>query len=66
MPVTIPDVPIAAIPVLPLFHVPPASASEREVVKPAQTVTDPDITAGNGFIVIDATPNIAALQPVTE
>ena len=51
---------IVAIAVLLLLHVPPLVASAREVVKPAQTLVVPVMTAGNGFTNI----LVVEIQPV--
>lgn len=55
MPVTTPeDVPIAAVPVALLLHVPPPEASVSVVVKVRQTCVVPPIEAGSGFTVTGA------------
>jgi hypothetical protein len=46
--------PMVAIAVLLLLHVPPASASDNEVVVPTQVFSVPLIAAGNGLMVTTA------------
>jgi hypothetical protein len=60
-PVTMPDVPIVATPVLLLDHVPPLVVDDRVVVAPTHTEAAPVIAAGSALIVID----VVVLQPVT-
>ena len=50
-PVTIPEVPIVAMPVLALLQVPPGVASERLVVAPWHKLSIPDIATGVAFTV---------------
>ena len=60
-PVTIPVVdPTVAIPVAPLVHVPPRGVSLNVVVKPAHTVSVPEIAPGKELTVTIA----VAIQPV--
>ena len=60
-PVTMPDVPIVATPVLLLAHVPPLVIEDRVVVDPAHTVVVPVIAAGSAFTVTVA----VLLHPLT-
>ena len=60
-PVTIPDVPIVATPVLLLAHVPPLVVEDRVVVDPAHTEVVPVIAAGSAFTVTVA----VLLHPLT-
>ena len=61
IPVTMPDVPIVATPVLLLSHVPPTVVEERVVVVPAHKAVVPVITAGIVLMVID----VVVLHPAT-
>jgi hypothetical protein len=81
IPVTTPEEFTVAIPVLPLFHVPPVVVSPNVVVAPWHTFVVPVITAGNGFtvtmlvagqpvagvnvILAVATPVLPVITPVT-
>ena len=60
-PVTMPDVPIVATPVLLLAHVPPLVVEDRVVVDPAHTEVVPVIAAGSAFTVTIA----VLLHPLT-
>ena len=60
-PVTMPDdEPTVATAVVPLTHVPPAGTSLNAVVRPAHTVSVPEIAAGNELTVTTA----VLIQPV--
>ena len=63
-PVTSPEVPIVATPVLTLLHVPPGVASVNVVDEVGQIINDPvvPIAAGNGFTVTV----LVAAQPVPD
>jgi hypothetical protein len=60
-PVTVPEErPTEATDVLPLLHVPPVVVFPNDTVKPAHTVSVPDISDGNGFTVMV----VIMIQPV--
>ena len=61
-PVTIPEDPTLAIPEELLLHVPPAAASDNEVVNPEHTLNVPSIAVGNGFTVT----TVVIMQPVDD
>src|ERR1017187_5057910 len=60
-PVTIPVGPTLAIPDALLLHVPPAVISLKDVVKPAHTVSVPNMAVGNGLTV---TTCVSAQLPI--
>jgi len=59
-PVTIPEVPVVAMPAALLLQVPPLVASLNVVVEPEQIVTVPVMAAGKGLTVMPC----MAVQPV--
>jgi hypothetical protein len=63
-PVTMPDVPIVAIPVLPLLQEPPEVVSLSVVVAPWHMVGVPVMAPGSGSMIIVTLPVILEVQPV--
>ena len=61
-PVTTPEVPMVAIPVLPLLHEPPGDASVRPIVLPIHTADGPVIEPADG-VVMTVTIAVAAEAP---
>ena len=62
-PVTTPPALIVATAGVALLQVPPAVASANTVVKPAQTLNVPVMTAGSGFTVTTVAADAALWQP---
>ena len=63
MPVTIPEVPTVPIPGFVLVHVPPGTASLRDVTADVHTVSVPDIADGTAGSELTVTTFVAAILP---